>query len=305
MGRDMKNSKDLRREIAFSVSGAKHYENEYYKNSPGSFAMLSVTGTKCDCRCAHCGGIILRGMPAAETNEKFISLVDRLTGKGCAGILVSGGSDTAGAMPVCSVIDGIVHAKKRGLKVIVHTGLVDKKTARALKEAQVDQVLTDVIGDVNTIRNVCGINKTPDDYLQSLLHCKEAELETVPHLVVGLNYGRVTGEFNAIDIIRRADAEVLVLVVLTPKRGTAMQSVKAPALDDVLSVFRYAADNFSGKGITLGCMRPHQYSPDLEKAAVDLGFAAIAYPHAETIRYARSLSIRSVFFEQCCSLVSI
>ena len=298
----MKNSRDLRRAIGFSVSGAKHYENDYYKNSPGSFGMLSVTGSRCDCRCAHCDGGILHGMMDADTVEKFVGCVDRLEARGCSGILVSGGSDIDGSTPVLSVIDGISYAKKRGLSVIVHTGLVEKKTALALKGAGADQVLMDVIGDADTIRGVYGLSKAPDDYYRSMLYCKEAGLVIAPHLVVGLDFGRVTGEFGAIDMVRAAGAEVFVLVVLSPKRGTVMQDTPPPALDDVLSVFRYASESLAGTSIMLGCMRPRRYSLELEMAAVDLGFAAIAFPHAETIRYAQGLGLRSFFYEQCCSL---
>ena len=288
--------------IGFSVSGAKHYDNEYYTNVPGSFSMLSVTGAKCDCRCAHCDGSILRSMLGADTAERFIRHVDMLVSAGCKGILVSGGSDASGSVPVLPCIDGITYAKKKGLKVLVHTGLIDRATAFALKEAGVDQALTDVIGNERTIHCVYGIDRTPEDYYRSMINCKEAGLEIAPHLVVGLHYGVILGEYNAIDMISRSHAGRFILVVLTPKRGTYMQNIDPPAIDDVLSVFRYAAEKLKNMNIILGCIRPHFYSTRLEKAAVDLGFAAIAYPHPKTIKYSRERGFRNIFYEECCSL---
>ena len=294
-----------KRSIGFAVSGIKHYENAYYQNSRSSFAALSLTGLKCSLSCAHCGGILLQSMPHAETAEKFITCVDKIVSAGCKGVLVSGGCGPDGSVPVLPSVDGIAYAKNKGLKVVVHTGLVDRKTAFLLKEAGVDQVLMDVIGSEKTIRNVYGINRTPDDYYNSMLTCKEAGIEIAPHIVVGLDYGKIEGEYDAIDLISRCEANSLILVVLTPKRGTAMQDVPPPPLEEVLKVFSYAAENVRNAFINLGCTRPFTYSPELEKAAVDLGFSAIAYPHAETVEYAKTLGIDTFFFEECCSLLSI
>ena len=289
--------------IGFAVSGIKHYENDFYQNNPYSFAAFSVTGAQCECRCAHCNAGLLQSMADVNTTEKFIAHVDKAAGAGCTGILVSGGSGPDGAVPLLSHIDGIAYAKKRGLRVIVHTGLLDQETANALKSVHVDQILLDVIGSEKTIRSVYGIEKTPDDYLASMRCCKDAGLEMAPHLVIGLDFGIIEGEYNAVDLIHRAGAENLVLVVLVPKRGTKMAGILPPSLPEILDVFRYASETLTYCSISLGCARPHSYSAALEKAAVDLGFASIAYPHGETIHYAKENGLEPFFFEECCSLV--
>ena len=291
-----------KRAIGFAVSGIKHYENDFYKNSPSSFAALSVTGAFCECRCAHCDAKLLQSMADVEKNEKFISHVDKLVSAGCKGILVSGGSGLDGHVPLLSHIEGISYAKKKGLKVLVHSGLLDRETARALKSANVDQVLLDVIGSEKTIRCVYGIDKKPEDYFSSMLFCKEAGLEMAPHLVIGLDFGKIEGEYNAIDLIRRGEAENAVLVALVPKRGTRMADTPPPPFQEAARVLRYAAEQLKDSHLTLGCARPHSYSLELEKAAVDLGFDAVAYPHEETVSYAKGLGLKIVFFEECCSL---
>ena len=288
------------RKIGFAVSGIKHYENEYYKNSRSSFTALSVTGTRCECRCAHCNAALLRSMADVSTIGKFISCVDKAAG--CGGILVSGGSGSDGSVPLLDHAEGIRYAKKKGLKVLVHTGLLDHNTTQLLKSLDVDQILLDVIGSVNAIRSVYGINKTPDDYFNSMLNCKTAGLDMAPHLVIGLDFGKIEGEYKAIDMISKAGAENIVLVVLIPKRGTKMEGLPPPPLQEVIDVFRYASEKLANCSISLGCARPWQYSGILEKAAIQLGFSAIAYPREETIRYAKELGLETFFFEACCSL---
>ena len=288
--------------IGFAVSGIKHYENDFYKNSPSSFAALSVTGSWCGCSCAHCNRTLLPSMHDAGTAEKLRAVIDKLADSGCKGILISGGSDQNGAVPLLPAMEGIAYAKKKKLKVVVHTGLVDRETAFALKAAKADQILLDVIGSEKTIRGVYGINRTPGDFLQSMLYCREAGLELAPHLVVGLDFGRIEGEYNAVDMVRNAGAKSFVLVVLTPRRGTKMQNISPPPLAEVVKVFSYTADTLSNTRISLGCARPFEYSIELEKAAVDLGFDAIAYPHADTIQYAASIGFETFFFEECCCI---
>ena len=288
--------------IKFAVSGIKHYENDYYKNSPSSFVSFSVTGGNCECRCAHCDAGLLRNMADCSTPDKFIFQADRALVRGCTGILVSGGSGRNGSVPLLRHIEGIRYAKAKGLKTLVHTGLLDQDTARALKSANVDQALLDVIGSEKTIRSVYGIEKTPEDFYSSMLYCKDAGLEIAPHLVIGLGFGRIDGEYRAIDRLRSLEAENVVLVVLVPKRGTKMADIQPPPLPEVLELLRYAARNLKKSRIMLGCSRPHIYSQEIEKAAVELGFDAIAYPHENTISCAEKLGLNIVFFEECCSL---
>ena len=288
--------------IGFAVSGIKHYENEYYRNRPCSFAALSVTGRRCERCCPHCGGLLLHDMLDAGTTEAFRCCVDKAAEAGCAGLLVSGGSDESGEVPVLLFAGEVAYAKNKGLKAVVHTGLTSRETAMALREAGADQILPDVIGSESTIRDVYGLKKRPEDYYASLLACKEAGIPSAPHIVIGLDYGRIDGEYRAVDLARAAGAEKLILVVLTPRRGTAMQGLPPPPLSETLQVMAYAADAFGGDRIALGCARPPVYSAALEKAAVDLGFRAIAYPRAETIRYASGLGLEPIFIEECCSL---
>ncbi len=48
----------------------------------------------------------------------------------------------------------VLKEKNPQFKVIVHTGLIRREIAEELKEAGVDQILIDVIGDEDTIHEV-------------------------------------------------------------------------------------------------------------------------------------------------------
>lgn len=289
--------------IAFAAPGAKRYQNSFFKNSRWSFVNISVTGRECACRCAHCGGRLLESMLPARTPEEMRLLVDRLAQKGCRGILVSGGSNANGEVPLLPFAPAIGYAKEKGLRVLVHTGLIARKTAAVLKEAGVDQVLLDVIGDESTIREVYRLERSPEDYLEAMLICREAGLSVAPHVVIGLHYGGIRGEAKALEMISRAAPQALVLVILTPMKGTEMAGVEPPPLEEAAGVIAAARLMNPGIPVALGCARPSGgYKRRLERLAVDCGVNAIAYPDEETVNYARARGLQAVFSEECCSL---
>ncbi|MBU1743855.1 MAG: radical SAM protein [Proteobacteria bacterium] len=291
-------------EIGFFAPGAKHYDNQYYSNRPFSFAHLSVTGEACACRCAHCEGALLKTMIGAISPQAMRRVVDDLLKKGCRGILVSGGSDANGEVHLQPFAEVMGYAKRMGLKVLAHGGLIQRETAARLKEAGVDQVLMDVIGDEGTIREVCHLNRKPGDYLQSMLYCRDAGLNIAPHIVIGLHFGQIRGEERALEMIRQADPETIVLVILTPARGTAMAGIQPPAMDEVARIMATARILNPATPITLGCTRPPgKYKRRAERIAIDCGVNGIAYPDETTVDYARSQGLKTVFSEECCSLL--
>lgn len=290
-------------EIWFSAPGAKHYNTRYYANHTNSFVNLSVTGTACDCRCDHCEGRLLHSMIEAATPLEMRRVIDRLLDKGCRGILVSGGANSKGEVPLLPFAEPIAYASQMGLKVLVHSGLINRETAEGLKEAGVDQVLLDVIGDRDTIREVYHLDLGPDDYLRAMLLCREADLNIAPHVVIGLHYGQIRGEIRALEMIRYAEPEIVILVVLTPACGTAMALVQPPGIEEVARIITAARIMNPDIPVNLGCARPPgKYKQRAEIQAVDCGVNGIAYPDENTVSYAQSKGLRTMFSEECCSL---
>jgi hypothetical protein len=299
---------DIRRQfhapvLEIAAPGAKHYENNYFTNNPLSFVNISITENRCECNCTHCRGKLLESMIQVGSPDAMYNLIDHLVEKGCHGILVSGGADRRGEVPLEPFIDAIAYAHRKGLKVLVHTGLVNRSTAARLAEAGVDEVILDIIGDARTIKEVYHIDRQPEDYLDAMLACREEGLALAPHLVIGLYYGQIIGELNALKMIKQADVQVLVLVVLMALAGTPMASVEPPEIEKVTELMALARGMNPHLPISLGCARPSgTYKRILEKRAVDCGVNSMAYPDEETLKYATTRGLKLSFTESCCSL---
>jgi uncharacterized radical SAM superfamily protein len=292
-------------DLAFAVPGAKRYETEHYRNSPHRFASVSLTGTHCDLLCEHCRGRLLVGMLPAPDEASLDALGQQLVSRGCEGLLISGGADEEGAVPLLDHLAAIGRLKERGLTVIVHTGLVDRETAEGLRDAGVDQVLFDVIGDERTIHDVLHLDRTPQDYAAALRMLREVGLRVAPHIVVGLHFGTLRGELAALDTIREVGAEVVVLVVLRPLPRTPMADTQHVAPGIVGKLTAAARILHPTTPLTLGCARPA--GPDkitMERMAVEAGVNAVAYPDPSTVDAASALGLRTQFVESCCTLAA-
>jgi uncharacterized radical SAM superfamily protein len=294
----------LTKYMYFAVPSAKKYHNEYFTNHPFRFVNISITGSSCSCHCEHCNASLLEGMIPVDGPENFRMITDKLLQKGCQGILVSGGADANGRVPLSPFLDAIHDAHQKGLDIVVHSGLLDRAMAQGLKEAGVSQVMIDIIGDEQTIQKVYHLNAKPEDYLQAMLNCSDVGLSIAPHIVIGLHFGTILGENRALQMIAAADPACLTLVVLTPMKGTGMVSVNPPPLFQVEEIMRTARNMFADLPITLGCARPAGlYKKALEKSAIDLALNGVAYPAESTINYALNKGLTPVFFEACCSLL--
>ncbi|MBI5956779.1 MAG: radical SAM protein [Chloroflexi bacterium] len=289
--------------LKLAVPGARHYEVEGFRNTPHRFVGVSLTGRACALRCEHCRGELLAAMHPATTPGALRALADELVAKGCRGLLLSGGANSQGQVPVDGYFEAIAYVKEKGLKVIVHTGLLDTAAARGLKDAGVDQALLDVIGDAKTIKQVRHLHKTPADYAASLAAAKGAGLNVVPHVVIGLHFGQVRGELTALSLIREVGADVIVLVALNPLPGTPMQASPPPTPQVVGRLVALARLLNPRTPVALGCARPSgPAGAALERIAVEAGATALAYPGEGAIAHAQSLGLEIEFDEVCCSL---
>jgi len=289
--------------VVFAVPGSRRYENDYFTNNPYSFANVSITGKECARGCAHCKGRVLEWMTPAPTPERLRLVVDNLTERGCKGLLVSGGADRSGEVPLLPYVDALSYARDRGFRVVVHSGLIDQETARGLKDAGVEQVMLEVVADEDTIRDVLHMDCTPEDFLHSMLACRSVGLSIAPHVVIGLHFGSIRSESQALRTIREAEPRAVVLVVLQPLRDTPMAAVRPPSVEQVQSIMAVAREYYPDTPLALGCAGPRGLAKGrIEQIAIDTGMDAIAYPEVGTIAYAESKGLGWEFSELCCSL---
>jgi len=165
----------------------------------GKYQALSITGKDCTLQCEHCKGELLRSMFQASTPEALVARCLQIDQRGNHGVLISGGCDQNGRLPWDRFLPAIREIKDRtGLLVSIHSGLVDRNTARGLKEAGVDQALIDVVGDDETYRRICHVPFGTEQIVSSMEALESAGLEVVPHVVCGLDFGEIKGERRAL-----------------------------------------------------------------------------------------------------------
>ena len=297
--------KNFGRQIGFYAPSFAYYKTRYFHSSPTTFPTISVTGSSCALNCKHCSGKVLETMLSAPTSKRLIETCTDLKNKGCIGCLISGGCLPDGSVPLDRFVDAISEIKRNlGLTVLVHTGIIKSSTAKALKKARVDAALIDVIGSNETIREIYQLNARVNDYDRSLGTLRESGIPTIPHVLVGLHYGKLKGELKALKMISKNSPSAVVIIAFLPVRGTLMENVVPPAPKEIVKVLITARLMLPKTPIALGCMRPkgeHRIKTDM--LAVRAGVNAIAFPVEEAIQLAESMGLQVTFSSFCCSQV--
>ena len=126
--------------------------------------------------------------------------------------------------------------RELGLTVFVHTGIIKQETAFALKDAGVDAALIDVIGSAETVEKIYNLKVTSKITPIHLKHCKTQNCHFVPHVIVGLNEGKLDGELQALQMIQKVKPSALVIIAFMPIHGTAMAKTPPPKPIDIAKV---------------------------------------------------------------------
>lgn len=282
----------------------KHGRNLSLFITSSSFPSVSLTGSRCELNCKHCGGKLLSRLIPADSPERLEEVARRIARGGAIGMLVTGGCDVNGKVPTATVAESIRRVKQEtDLIMIAHTGFITYDEACALADAGLDGIAFDVVGDAGTIRRVYGINATEDDYLQSLKAISDAGIDIFPHVCVGLDFGRLRGELRALELISEIDPTTVVITGLMPIAGTPMSSVK-PDPYDFAEVFCRATELFPETPITLGCAHSSGRDRELiEMIALGCGVLRIALPTPGFVRYAEARGYGTEYFGTCCGVL--
>jgi uncharacterized radical SAM superfamily protein len=242
-------------------------------------------------------------MHAATSPEKFFELCQKLKGEGAKGCLVSGGCLPDGSVPLAGFLSTLGRVKRElGLTVFVHTGIIKPQTARALKDVAVDAALIDVIGSAQTVQRVYNLKVSVQDYADSLKALDEVKLNLVPHVIVGLNEGKLDGELKALEMIQQVHPSALVIIAFMPIPNTAMAKVPPPKPVDIAKVTAVARLMFPDTPLILGCMRPKGATRrEIDVLALKAGADGIAFPSEEVIEYAKNKGYVTAFSSYCCA----
>jgi uncharacterized radical SAM superfamily protein len=273
-------------------------------NVTGRYPALSITGDACALGCDHCQGKILSSMIDADSADGLVSRCRRLAAKGNVGVLISGGCNGQGRLPWDRFLPAIAAIKSETeLFVSVHSGLVDDADARRLKQAGVDQVLIDVIGDDETLQAVYHLPFGVERIAASMAALQRAGLPMVPHIVCGLYYGRMRGEKNAVAMISRFRVQQVVIVSLMPLPGTPMEKMRPPAPEAVADIIVEARLAMPHVPLSLGCAR-QRGNRRLEVLAIDAGVNRLALPSEAAVERAASYGLDIRYQKTCCSVLS-
>ena len=295
-----------RRPIRFSTPTFKEYEtSELSGCGKNSFPAFSITAGACGLNCDHCQKKILEPMiPAtnpAMLDEKVRQLIDT---QGLNGFLLSGGSNKRNEINYGRFLPVLEQLKRDypQLQIAVHSALMREREARDMESAGVDTVMMDVIGAPETIQEVYKLDRPVEDFERTLAALCSTSMQVTPHIVIGLHYGRILGEANALDIVSRYPVTALVLVVIMPfyaRPGTFV----TPHTADVGRIFGEARERLPQQQVLLGCARP----PGMHKRVTDAyaimaGLDGIAFPADGAVSVAHTIGRPFEQAHSCCSI---
>ena len=295
------------REIRFYAPSFTYYKSKHFSPSTTDFPTISVTGNACALNCKHCGGKVLETMHSALSPKELMELGLKLKQNGAQGVLVSGGCLPDGSVPLDGFVPVLARFKRElGLTVFVHTGIIKQETAQALKDAGIDAALIDVIGSSETVKKIYNLKVNVEDYADSLKALQDAKLSFVPHIIVGLNEGKLDGELKALQMLSQVKPSVIVIIAFMPIHGTAMAKVPPPKPIDIAKVSAITRLMFPETPIVLGCMRPKGTTRgETDVLALKAGVDAIAFPSEEAIAYAKGKGYGTVFSSYCCAQIYV
>ena len=292
--------------VRFSTPTFKEYESsELQSCGKNSFPAFSITAGGCALMCDHCEARILEPMIPAIKPEMLDSKVRALIEtEDLQGFLLSGGSNKRNEINY-SKFYPVIEKLKRDfpqLRIAIHTALTDRAGAKEMEASGVDVAMLDIIGAEETIKQVYHLHRPVADFEETVAALCETSMQISPHIVIGLHYGRILGEENALDILSRYDTKALVLVVIMPfyaKPGT----FATPDAHEVGRIFLEARQRLPDRQVLLGCARP----PGMHKRVTDAyavmaGLDGIAFPADGAVAVA---GIAGRPFHQahaCCSI---
>ena len=271
-----------------------------------SFPAFSITGGACALNCDHCQAKILEPMIAATSPAELERKVRELVLlKDLRGFLLSGGSNRRNEVPYDRYYPTLEKLKREfpQLRIAVHSALLDERRAKLMESAGVDVAMMDVIGAQETIRDVYHLDRPVADFEATLAALSATTMDVVPHIVIGLHYGRLLGEENALDIISRHKVAALILVVVTPIYAPADRPFATISTDDVAKILVAARQRINHAPVQLGCIRPAgRHKMITDAYAVMAGFDGIAYPAQGIVALAHAIGRPVEQEHACCSM---
>lgn len=164
--------------------------------------------------------------------------------------------------------------------------------------------MMDVIGAQDTITQVYHLRRSVDDFEQTLeTLVNKTNMKVVPHIVAGLHYGHLLGEWNALEMLQRHTPDAVVLVVVMPFYAPDSRPFVTPDAGAVGSFFMDAREALGETPLLLGCARPPgETKSQIDTYAVMAGLNGIAHPADGMVELAARLERPVRVTPACCSI---
>jgi len=268
---------------------------------PTGTVAVSVTGKACALNCSHCSGHYLQKMVDMKDLPEVIAR------KKPASILLSGGCDLSGAVPLLHRLREVKEfADKQAelgnqFSVNVHPGVASPEVAKEIGELA-SVVSFDVVLDDETIKEAFHGKWTGQDYIETFRNLRKGKAVVVPHVLIGLKRGQIAGEYRAVEFLLSEGIDRLIFIIFIPTAGTPWADVAPPSIEDVARVIAWTRTRAPKLDIALGCMRPAgKYRREVDAMAVRCGVDRIVLPHPDALKMASSLGLSVVKKEECCA----
>ncbi|MFX1326061.1 MAG: radical SAM protein, partial [Promethearchaeota archaeon] len=227
-------------------------------NPTRKFPAISITGSNCALNCEHCNKKYLKGMTSILENKDLEDFLLEHSNNGGTGALISGGSRLDGSVPLLNFLDSIKKVKNESNLIInTHTGFLNENTARKLADANVDIVSFDINMDKDVVRDIYHLNIDLEEYRRAIGLLNSYNLNVVPHICVGLYYGRLHKELDTIRFIKETlenPSLIVVIALIPPKKSRIKFETPRPEfIAKIIAIIRFI---FPRTEISLGCMRP-------------------------------------------------
>jgi uncharacterized radical SAM superfamily protein len=293
--------------VHFYTPTFKTYQtSELSSCGKNAWPAVSITGGDCKLQCDHCKAKILEPMIPARTPEDLWRVVNGLVDDGALGLLLTGGSNHRNEVEYAPFYDTIRRIKDNfpHFRIAAHTALVDDDGARSMEQSGIDVAMMDVIGAQETITRVYHLKRSVEDFEATLESLVKTRMRVVPHIVIGLHYGEMLGEWTALEIIQRHQPDAVVLVVVMPFYAPVKHPFVTPNSETVGHFFQSARAALPDIPLLLGCARPPgQAKMQIDTYAVMAGLDGIAHPADGSVELAARLGRRIRVTPACCSII--
>jgi len=283
----------LARDLATNLSAWTDNQPAYLDRvSPARTLSISLTDHCCEQNCAHCNGHYLKGMQKlSKLQTDSMNAYDA--------VLISGGSSRTGSVPIAEHLETIL-ALPEHLQLNLHPGYQPVEPLLPLKKRK-PVISFDLPGSNEVIKNIFKLPYEVEDY-RKLFTSYAKHFETTPHICIGINEGRDSGEESTLDFLAEQPVKQAVFIIFRPTPGTELAETPPPELRRVYKVFNHARSRLKSQ-LLLGCMRPAgTYRRDIDILAWLSGIRKIVQPHHDLIKILEHHRIQINEHKNCCAL---